>query len=56
MGKILESGTLGFHEIMTEAKTYTGIVITLEPDSNPLPAWSDAGSNQVITTIRSMTP
>jgi hypothetical protein len=31
MGKILESGTLGFHGVMTNAKTYTDIVITLEP-------------------------
>jgi len=44
MGKILESGTLVFDEIMTNAKTYTDIVITLEPanDLSPLAAWSDA--------------
>jgi hypothetical protein len=44
MGKILESGTLGFHGVMTNAKTYTDIVITLEPanDLSPLAAWSDA--------------
>jgi hypothetical protein len=44
MGKILKSGTLGFHETMTNAKTYTDIVITLEPDNDvsPLAAWSDA--------------
>ena len=44
MGKILESGTLGFHEVMTNAKTYTDIVITQEPanDLSPLAAWSDA--------------
>ena len=43
-GKILASGTLGFHEIMTNAKTYTDIVVTLEPanDLSPLAAWSDS--------------
>ena len=28
MDKILESGTLGFHELMVSAKTYTDVVIT----------------------------
>ncbi len=44
MGKILNSGTLGFHEIMTNAKTYTDIVITQEPadDLSPLASWSNS--------------
>ncbi|MGH9976675.1 MAG: hypothetical protein ACRD8Z_12705 [Nitrososphaeraceae archaeon] len=44
MGKILESGTLGFHETMTNAKTYTDIVITQEPanDLSPLASWSNS--------------
>jgi hypothetical protein len=44
MGKISKSGTLEFQETMTNAKTYTDIVITLEPDNDlsPLAAWSDA--------------
>jgi hypothetical protein len=41
MGKILESGTLGFHEVMTNAKTYIDIVITQEP-VNPLASWSNS--------------
>ena len=44
MDKILESGTLGFHEIMISAKTYTDIVITQKPANNlsPLASWSNA--------------
>src|SRR5512145_3155862 len=44
MGKILDSGTLGFQEIMTNAKTYTDIVITQEPanDLSPLASWSNS--------------
>jgi hypothetical protein len=44
MGKILEDGTLGFHETMTNAKTYTDIVITQEPvnDLSPLGSWSNS--------------
>lgn len=44
MNKILESGTLGFHEIMTRAKTYTDIVIAQKPanDLSPLASWSNA--------------
>jgi hypothetical protein len=44
MGKILASGTLGFQEIMTNAKTYTDIVITQEPanDLSPLASWSNS--------------
>jgi hypothetical protein len=44
MGKILESGTLEFHETMTNAKTYTDIVITQEPvnDLSPLASWSNS--------------
>lgn len=44
MGKILNSGTLSFSEIMTNAKTYTDIVITQEPqdDLSPLASWSNS--------------
>jgi hypothetical protein len=44
MGKILASGTLGFQEIMTNAKTNTDIVITQEPanDLSPLASWSNS--------------
>jgi hypothetical protein len=44
MGKILNSGTLSFNEIMTNAKTYTDIVITQEPqdDLSPLASWSNS--------------
>ncbi|MGB7959358.1 MAG: hypothetical protein WCF46_05645, partial [Nitrososphaeraceae archaeon] len=44
MGKILESGTLEFHEVMTNAKTYTDIIITQEPanDLNELASWSSS--------------
>lgn len=44
MGKILASGTLGFQEVMTNAKTYTDIVITQEPanDLSPLASWSNS--------------
>jgi hypothetical protein len=44
MGKILESGTLSFNEIMVNAKTYTDILVTAEPedDLSPLTAWSDS--------------
>jgi hypothetical protein len=44
LGKILGSGTLGFEEIMNNAKTYTDIVITLEPnnDLSPLASWSNS--------------
>ena len=44
MGKILEDGTLRFHETMTNAKTYTDIVITQEPanDLNLLASWSNS--------------
>jgi hypothetical protein len=48
MGKILESGDLQFKEVMTNARTYTDIVVTQQPaDSlSPLPSWS----NSVATT------
>ena len=48
MGKILESGVLQFKEVMTNARTYTDIVVTQQPaDSlSPLPSWS----NSVATT------
>jgi hypothetical protein len=44
MGKVLKSGTLGFDEIMTNAKTYTDIAVSLEPanDLSPLISWSDS--------------
>ena len=44
MDKILESGTLGFHELMVSAKTYTDVVITQKPANNlsPLASWSNA--------------
>lgn len=44
MGKILNSGTLRFHENMNNAGTYTDIVVTQEPasDISPLASWSNA--------------
>ena len=44
MGKILESGVLQFKEVMTNARTYTDIVVTQQPaDSlSPLPSWSNS--------------
>jgi hypothetical protein len=44
MGKILDSGTLSFNEIMNNAKTYTDIVLTQEPDNDvsPLASWSNS--------------
>jgi hypothetical protein len=44
MGKILNSGTLRFHENMNNARTYTDIVVTQEPasDISPLASWSNA--------------
>jgi hypothetical protein len=44
MGKVLESGTLQFSEVMTNARTYTDIVVTQQPaDSlSPLPSWSNS--------------
>ena len=44
MDKILESGTLGFHELMISARTYTDVVITQKPANNlsPLASWSNA--------------
>ena len=44
MGKILENGTLGFREVMTNAKTYTDILITQEHanDLSPLASWSNS--------------
>lgn len=46
MGKILESGTLSFNEIMTNARTYTDIVVTQQPaDSlSPLASWSNTAA------------
>ena len=44
MGKILNSGTLSFDEIQTNARTWTDIVVTQQPaDSlSPLPSWSNS--------------
>jgi hypothetical protein len=44
MGKILNSGSLRFQEVMNNAITYTDIVVTQEPagDLSPLPSWSNA--------------
>lgn len=44
MGKILDTGTLSFDEIQTNARTWTDIVVTLQPaDSlSPLPSWSNS--------------
>lgn len=44
MGKILNSGSLRFQEVMNNATTYTDIVVTQEPagDLSPLPSWSNA--------------
>ena len=51
LGKILASGTLGFEEIMNNAKTYTDIVITLEPDNDPSPlaSWSNSVAQTWLT-------
>lgn len=40
MGKILNSGSLRFQEVMNNATTYTDIVVTQEPagDLSPLPS------------------
>ena len=44
MGKILNTGTLSFEEIQTNARTWTDIVVTQQPaDSlSPLPSWSNS--------------
>jgi hypothetical protein len=44
MGKILESGTLSFDEIQTNARTWTDIVVTQQPANSlsPLPSWSNS--------------
>jgi len=44
MGKVLDSGTLSFDEIQTNARTWTDIVVTQQPaDSlSPLPSWSNS--------------
>lgn len=44
MGKILNSESLRFQEVMNNATTYTDIVVTQEPagDLSPLPSWSNA--------------
>lgn len=51
MGKILASGTLGFQQIMTNAKTYTDIIITQEPadDLSPLASWSNSVAQTWLT-------
>jgi hypothetical protein len=44
MGKVLNSGTLSFDEIQTNARTWTDIIVTQQPaDSlSPLPSWSNS--------------
>jgi hypothetical protein len=44
MGKVLNTGTLSFDEIQTNARTWTDIVVTQQPaDSlSPLPSWSNS--------------
>ncbi len=44
MGKVLDTGTLSFNEIQTNARTWTDIVVTQQPaDSlSPLPSWSNS--------------
>jgi hypothetical protein len=44
IGKFLSSGTLSFNQIMTNARTYTDIIVTQEPanDLSPFPSWSNA--------------
>jgi hypothetical protein len=44
LGKILESGTLSFDEIQTNARTWTDIVVTQQPQNSlsPLPSWSNS--------------
>jgi hypothetical protein len=46
MGKILDSGTLSFNEIQTNARTWSDIVVTQQPaDSlSPLPSWSNSAA------------
>jgi hypothetical protein len=51
MGKILDSGTLSFNEIQTNARTWTDIVVTQQPaDSlSPLPSWSNSAAQTWLT-------
>ena len=44
MGKVLNTGTLSFDEVQTNARTWTDIVVTQQPaDSlSPLPSWSNS--------------
>jgi hypothetical protein len=44
LGKILETGTLSFDEIQTNARTWTDIVVTQQPQNSlsPLPSWSNS--------------
>jgi type II secretory pathway pseudopilin PulG len=44
MGKVLNTGTLSFDQIQTNARTWTDIVVTQQPaDSlSPLPSWSNS--------------
>jgi hypothetical protein len=50
MGKILQSGTLTFNEIMNNAKTYTDIILTQEPnnDLSPLASWSNSVAQTIL--------
>ena len=51
MGKILESGTLSFDEIQTNARTWTDIVVTQQPANSlsPLPSWSNSVAQTWLT-------
>ena len=44
MGKVLNTGTLSFDEIQTNARTWTDIVVTQQPANSlsPLPSWSNS--------------
>jgi hypothetical protein len=51
MGKMLNTGTLSFDEIQTNARTWTDIVVTQQPaDSlSPLPSWSNTVAQTWLT-------
>ena len=44
LGKVLEQGTLSFDEVQTNARTWTDIVVTQQPENSlsPLPSWSNS--------------
>lgn len=51
MGKMLNTGTLSFEQIQTNARTWTDIVVTQQPaDSlSPLPSWSNTVAQTWLT-------